>query len=403
MPDDVRNMGSEAERAYERAVNSGASPDEARLAAGAAAAPESGIRTFAYNDPAADLGRPIPIARDPNSTVPYADSYNLTGAEYAARYTGRPVDGSDVSLRDYLVGVQDNADNFFEYAAAGIGRTLLDVGTGIGDTVVAMVNDPRSTFAGVGKGVVNFGPEAFNSAVNLAKTSLDGWTLLAEAAGAPEGFFSGFRETDAYNIGLLSPYANQAEAGGAFLANIGMGVGAAKYGAYSLRSPITFTPVPAYSLQGMTFVPPGLKVRNPLVAPGAGSSGTGAQLLLGEGDVGTYDELIAAGSKGDNITPHHIPSANHMAQYGVGKGDGIAINMEHPFPGTGGRHRLTFTYGTDADLGLSARDALSAGVWDARRIYRQQGLYDASMRQQLQAVIQQNKLAHPEIFAKPPR
>lgn len=73
MPDDVRNMGSEAERAYERAVNSGASPDEARLAAGAAAAPESGIRTFAYNDPAADLGRPIPIARDPNSTVPYAD------------------------------------------------------------------------------------------------------------------------------------------------------------------------------------------------------------------------------------------------------------------------------------------------------------------------------------------
>lgn len=62
-------------------------------------------------------------------------------------------------------------------------------------------------------------------------------------------------------------------------------------------------------------------------------------LLPNEGKVGTYDELLNAGTKGDNITPHNIPSAKLMQQYGVSKGDGISINMEMPSPGVGGRHR----------------------------------------------------------------
>src|SRR5439155_10840154 len=79
---------------------------------------------------------------------------------------------------------------------------------------------------------------------------------------------------------------------------------------------------------------------------------TGPRLLPGEGAGGTYDNLIAAGSKGDNLTPHYIPSANRMALEGVSKADGIAINMEQPFPGVGGRHRATFTYGTQADINV---------------------------------------------------
>jgi hypothetical protein len=126
----------------------------------------------------------------------------------------------------------------------------------------------------------------------------------------------------------------------------------------------------------------------------------GKKLLPNEGNVGTYDELIAAGSKGDNITPHHIPSANRMAQSGVGKGDGIAINMEQPFPGEGGRHRATFTYGTKADMGMSPRDALAAGVWDARRIYMRDGLYGPEIRSSLQDLIKQNKVTFPNIFGK---
>ena len=76
--------------------------------------------------------------------------------------------------------------------------------------------------------------------------------------------------------------------------------------------------------------------------------------------------------------------------------------MEQPVPGSGGRHRLTFTYGTNADVGLSPRDALGRGVMDTRQIYQQEGLYDAYIRQQLQEVILQNKQAHPELFLKKP-
>lgn len=137
-----------------------------------------------------------------------------------------------------------------------------------------------------------------------------------------------------------------------------------------------------------------------LKAGGSGGNTVGKKLLPTEGNVGTYDELIAAGSKGDNITPHHIPSANRMAQSGVGKGDGIAINMEQPFPGEGGRHRATFTYGTKADMGMSPRDALAAGVWDARRIYMQDGLYGPEIRSSLQDLIKQNKATFPNIFGK---
>jgi hypothetical protein len=74
--------------------------------------------------------------------------------------------------------------------------------------------------------------------------------------------------------------------------------------------------------------------------------------------------------------------------------------MEHPHPGVGGRHRQTLTYGTKADLGMTARDALAAGIRDARRIYIKDGLYDSYIRNQLQELVQQNKTAHPLIFRK---
>ncbi|MBN1514211.1 MAG: RHS repeat-associated core domain-containing protein, partial [Phycisphaerae bacterium] len=123
-------------------------------------------------------------------------------------------------------------------------------------------------------------------------------------------------------------------------------------------------------------------------------------LLRGEGLVGTYDDLISLGIKGDSITPHHIPSAKHMSAYGVERGEGIAINMEQGFLRRGGRHRSTFTYGTAADAGLPPRQALARGVWDVRRIYQEEGLYGPYMRGQLREVIRQNRLAHAGLFEK---
>lgn len=130
---------------------------------------------------------------------------------------------------------------------------------------------------------------------------------------------------------------------------------------------------------------------------GSTSVTTKPALLPGEGQVGTYRDLVAAGSKGDNITPHHIPSANRMAAEGVSKGDGIAINMEQPSPGVGGRHRATFTYGSQADSAMTPRNALAAGVRDARKIYSSDGLYTPQIRSALQQVIDLNKVSHPTV------
>jgi len=157
-----------------------------------------------------------------------------------------------------------------------------------------------------------------------------------------------------------------------------------------------------YRLSGLTYaVEPGMSgVGGVVNAAESTVVRNGSRLLPGEGLVGTYDDLIAAGVKGDNLTPHHIPSANRMALEGVLEGDGIAISMEQPFPGFGGRHRATFTYGTQADIAMTPRDALGAGVWDTRRIYRAEGLYTPQIRSSLQELIQMNKMTYPSIFGK---
>ena len=129
-------------------------------------------------------------------------------------------------------------------------------------------------------------------------------------------------------------------------------------------------------------------------------------LLPGEGEIGTYRDLLDAGEVGDNITPHHMPSAEYMAQHGVGKKDGLCMNMEMPSPGTGGRHRLTDTYGrnmTDAEkayyYSLSPRDALAYDIANMRQIYQSQGLY-SEIRPKLQEYIKQYKELMPELFDK---
>lgn len=123
-------------------------------------------------------------------------------------------------------------------------------------------------------------------------------------------------------------------------------------------------------------------------------------LLPGEGAVGRYADLLKTGRRGDNLTPHHIPSNAFMAAKvpGYTRGMGIAMMMEHPLPGQGGRHRQTISYGQSPDLSLSPRQALAREIRDERSIYWRQGLYTPEIRRSLQDIIQFNKLAWQGIF-----
>lgn len=132
--------------------------------------------------------------------------------------------------------------------------------------------------------------------------------------------------------------------------------------------------------------------------------GAGKPLILGEGKVGTYEELIDAGTRGDNMTPHHMPSAKYIkTKAEVHKNDGVSMNMEQPHPGKGGRHRQTESYGITGKrledyLSLQPRDALARDIIDARNIYMKEGLYTPEIRSGLLEVIKLNKTKYPNVF-----
>jgi hypothetical protein len=183
------------------------------------------------------------------------------------RQSAEPESGGGIaegraSMRAYWESVQNNAvkeGSFLTYLGANIMGKLGEVGYGLAERGVAAYNDPEGALIGAGKGVVNFGPEAFNAAVNLTKTSLNGYTLLAEAAGVPSGTFAGFRETDPYNLTPAATYNSKAEEGGALLANLAMAAGVAKYGNVKLggaadSGPLRFTQTtasPVFSEEGI--------------------------------------------------------------------------------------------------------------------------------------------------------
>jgi hypothetical protein len=125
-------------------------------------------------------------------------------------------------------------------------------------------------------------------------------------------------------------------------------------------------------------------------------------LLPGEGKVGTFAELRRAGRRGDNLTPHHIPPDAFMKEKvpGYTRDMGISIMMEQPTPGTGGRHRKTPSYGNPPDLSLTPRQMMARELLDARRIYKQEGLYTPEIKKGLLQVIAQNKKAWPGSFTK---
>jgi hypothetical protein len=79
---------------------------------------------------------------------------------------------------------------------------------------------------------------------------------------------------------------------------------------------------------------------------------------------------------------------------------GIAIMMEHPVPGAGGRHRQTLSYGQTPDLHLSPRQVLARETQDLRLLYQREGVYTEVIRQGLRAIIQLNQSSWTGVFEK---
>ncbi|MGL4825432.1 MAG: hypothetical protein ACRC4G_04465, partial [Alphaproteobacteria bacterium] len=123
------------------------------------------------------------------------------------------------------------------------------------------------------------------------------------------------------------------------------------------------------------------------------------ELLPNEGKVGKHGELLKASDPGDNLSSHHLPHAKYMKQKGITRDDGIAMLVEEPVPGTGGRHRRIHQELKNLDPSLDSRDALAKALKRTGDIYKEDGLYK-EIRPSLLEVAKQNKEKFPELFKK---
>jgi len=190
-----------------------------------------------YDSGATTYGVPTPVI-ETHELTPVAASINISSLA-----EGR------ASANDFWSSVQDagaSDGSFLTYAFGGTMKALAGIGYSIADAAVGAYDNPSDVAVGVAKGVVNFGPDLFNGATNTLKLSLNGWTLIAERLGADDGTFSGFRDTDPYNITPLFTYDNKTQAGAALLTNLAMCWAGAKYGDYSVELN-TGTPGTLYS------------------------------------------------------------------------------------------------------------------------------------------------------------
>ncbi|WP_422630979.1 RHS repeat domain-containing protein [Pseudomonas hunanensis] len=122
-------------------------------------------------------------------------------------------------------------------------------------------------------------------------------------------------------------------------------------------------------------------------------------LFPGEGEAGVFGKL--PGAPGDNLTGHHMPSAAYMKRnFGISPQKSVAMQMEHIYPSGTGRHSLTRTFKRAPLLSESPRDALARDIWDARKIYRKENLYNLTIKQGLRNSIHLNKSLFPDIFQK---
>jgi hypothetical protein len=79
---------------------------------------------------------------------------------------------------------------------------------------------------------------------------------------------------------------------------------------------------------------------------------------------------------------------------------GIAMMMEHPVPGAGGRHRKTLSYGQSPNLNLLPRQILAREIEDLRVLYQSEGIYTDGIKRSLRSLLELNKSVWAGVFDK---
>ncbi|MDV2078912.1 RHS repeat-associated core domain-containing protein [Marinobacter xestospongiae] len=223
-------------REYEPAIGRYLQPDPLGLT--------GGVNSYRYTRSPVDYVDPLGLAQEPSVTAENAADAEMAPvgnnvaptSEVPSDFRARLAE-NQAGMQTYWEGAQARAvedGSFLAYAGAGIMRGLGDVAYGVSGMLTSAVNSPGEAAIGAGKSVVNFGPELFNAAFGLGKTSLNGLTLLAEETVATPGAFEEFRNADAPYIQPLAEYTNEAQQGGALLGGMVGGAAAARFGRYGV-------------------------------------------------------------------------------------------------------------------------------------------------------------------------
>ena len=134
------------------------------------------------------------------------------------------------------------------------------------------------------------------------------------------------------------------------------------------------------------------------------------------GDYGDLKKIYNAGTKGNGLTAHHIPSDAYMKKLVEGgtlrpteynTDDGICVVVESVADVTNKikRHNRTKTFWSnmskvekDTYFALDPRKALEFDINDLRNIYKNDGVYDVSVENALQDLIKKTKMKYKPIF-----
>ncbi len=180
------------------------------------------------HSPAQGLGAQSILAQSQNSSIDKLKSMPL-GAEPTSKLDQikANLQEAKTDAKSYWEGISDKGvenGSFIQYAAGQVMGTIASGSYSVLNSGIEAGQNPKDAGIGVIKGVVNFGPNAFNGATNLTKTAADGLTLLAEEGGlVKNNTFKDFRSTQPYNIETLTKPKNDAEAFGAGAVDLASG------------------------------------------------------------------------------------------------------------------------------------------------------------------------------------